>query len=158
MEPDAFQRYLDERYLPEVRWYDDRARKNRAWYVPLQWVVILLSVGAPIMVAIGVSWARWAGISMSAGVAVLTAGLKTFRFDENWLNFRTTCETLKKEQYLHGARAGQYRSAADPEALFVERVESLISCEHTAWVTTHTQKNKQGTGDREASTETTTLP
>jgi len=152
----TFHEYLDGRYCPQVRWYDDRAQKNRAWYVVLQWTTIALSVAVPPLVALATEWGRWVAVPMSGLVAVLTAGLKTFKFEQNWLNFRTTSETLRKEKYLYDARVGEYAATTDPERLFVERVESLISREHTAWVRTH--KRKPGEDQREASAGTTTLP
>jgi hypothetical protein len=81
-------------------------------------------------------------------VAILTAALKTFKYQENWLNYRTTCETLRKEKYFYEAGLVEYASADDKEAAFVERVESLISRENTMWVSTHraeTKPEKPGT-------------
>ena len=57
--------------------------------------------------------------------------------NENWITYRTTCETLRKEINFYEASIQGYDAVADKEALFVERVESLISREHTLWVTTH---------------------
>ncbi|MHC4367051.1 MAG: DUF4231 domain-containing protein [Planctomycetota bacterium] len=62
--------------------------------------------------------------------------LKTFKYQENWINYRTTCETLRKEIHFYRVGWGDYRDSKDREALFVERVESLISRENTMWLTT----------------------
>ena len=66
-------------------------------------------------------------------VAILAAALKAFKYQENWINYRTTCETLKKEWFYYEARIGDYSTAEDPQALFVERSEALISRENTMW-------------------------
>ena len=76
-------------------------------------------------------------------VAILATSLKTFKFEENWINYRTTCETLKKEVHFYYARIGEYEDSEDKEALFVKRVEALISRENTLWLTTVEEKQKE---------------
>ena len=55
------------------------------------------------------------------------------QYQQNWITYRATCERLKHEKFLFAARAGPYASS-EPEALLAERVESLVSQEHAAWV------------------------
>ena len=73
----------------------------------------------------------------AVAVAILTTGLKTFKYQENWINYRSTCETLRKEKRFYDAGLGDYGNTKDKEALFVDRVESMISRENTMWVRTH---------------------
>jgi len=65
-------------------------------------------------------------------VAAITAVLGIYRFQENWLEFRTTCESLKHEKYLFLTKSEPY-DESEPFQLLVERVEGLISKENTAW-------------------------
>jgi hypothetical protein len=76
-------------------------------------------------------------------VAILATSLKTFKFEENWINYRTTCETLKKEIHFYHAGIGEYEDSEDKEALFIKRVEALISRENTLWLTTVEEKQKE---------------
>jgi hypothetical protein len=73
-------------------------------------------------------------------VAILATSLKTFKFEENWLIYRTTCETLKKEIHFLNAGIDEYKDSQDREAVFVKRVEALISRENTLWLTTLEEK------------------
>lgn len=75
-------------------------------------------------------------------LAIGTAALKTFKFQENWINYRTVSETLKKEKYFYDAGIGGYDETENAEALFVERVESMISRENSLWVTIHRQQEE----------------
>ena len=75
-------------------------------------------------------------------MAIVTSSLKTFKYQENWINYRTTSETLKKEIYFYEAGIHGYENTDDKEALFVDRVESLISRENTMWVITHEKEEK----------------
>lgn len=70
---------------------------------------------------------------VSALVAIGTAALKMFKYQENWINYRTTCETLQKE--ITSTRAPvDYRDVEDSHAQFVERVEAPVSHENTLWL------------------------
>ena len=79
---------------------------------------------------------------MAALVAISTAALKTFKYQENWISYRTTAETLKKEIHFYEATIQGYENVEDKEALFVERVESLISRENTFWLMSHEKKEQ----------------
>lgn len=42
------------------------------------------------------------------------------------MNYRSTCEKLKREKHLWIARAGPYAGAEHPDQLLAERIESVI--------------------------------
>ena len=142
MDSESFQKYLKERYEPEVNWYDKKSILNQRRYRYLQSVVIILSAITPVLVAIKV--AQWPAVVISAIVAIGTTMLKTFKYQENWIDYRTTCETLKKEIYYYTGGIGDYKETDDRESLFVERVESLISRENTMWLTAQRPKTEKG--------------
>ena len=139
MDQEAFSRYLKDRYQDQVDWYDRKAGQNQKIYRRFQWALIGLSAVTPALVGLktelliaGTSHSL--AIYTSVAVAVLSAALKTFKFQENWINYRTTCETLLKERYLFEAGLQGYGRSPDREALFVNRVEALISRENTLWL------------------------
>lgn len=67
--------------------------------------------------------------------------MRTFRFHDNWLNYRGICESLRKEIYLYNSRINDY-SNRDPEAIFINRVESIISKENTVWIEAYSENNQ----------------
>jgi hypothetical protein len=144
MDAEGFERYLRERYDDQVKWYDEKAGWNQKLYRFFQWPVIVLSTVTPVLVAIMPEATRWPAAVIAVLVAIGTTSLKTFKYQENWINYRTTCETLRKEIHFYNARLGDYRDTEDLEALFVERVESLISRENTMWLSTHRPKSHKG--------------
>ena len=143
MDQEAFEKYLKERYEDQVAWYDRKAAANQRMYRWFQWGVIVLSAVTPILVAAGGEWQRWSAVVVSAFVAVGTAGLKAFKYQENWVNYRTTCETLRKEIHYLNARSDDYGEAANPYRRFVERVEALISRENTLWLSATAKQEEQ---------------
>jgi len=140
METEDFQNYLKERYEPQINWYDKKSIWNQKLYRRFQLSVIILAAITPVLVAIAPEVTRWPAVFIAALVAIGTSILKTFKYQENWINYRTTCETLRKEIHFYKAGLGDYRDSEDREALFVERVESLISRENTMWLTTQQPK------------------
>lgn len=142
MEVAEFEKYLEERYHPQIKWYDTKAIANQNTYKIIQWLVIILAAVTPVLVAVAIkgTWEHWVAVVISALVAIGTAALKTFKYQENWINYRTTCETLRKEIHYYNARINDYETSNDPMALFIERVEALISRENTLWLTVQKKK------------------
>ena len=83
--------------------------------------------------------AKWEFITviLSVVLASTTAAVKTFKFQENWLNYRTVAEALKKEKHYYNAGAIEYATTENKKQLFVERVEALISRENSLWMVVH---------------------
>lgn len=143
MDEQGFKDYLGSRYEDQIKYYDGKAIRNQRFYEFFQWSVIILSALTPILILISNSWERYIAVGVSALVAIGTTLLKTFKYQENWINYRTTCETLKKEIHYFEAQVDEYKNCEDPRSLFVERVESLISRENTLWLNIHKQKKEE---------------
>lgn len=136
----TFEKYLKERYEDQVKWYSNRSSQYKRYYQWFQWAAIIISASLPVLVlAIPANFALFTVI-LSIILAVITTALKTFKFQEIWINYRTTAETLKKEKFCYDAGAIEYTDAENKEQLFIERVEALISRENTLWIATHTRK------------------
>lgn len=145
MKAEDFEKYLKERYQDQVDWYDRKARWNHQMYQVFQWSAIFFSAATPVLIVVYDGWTRWLAASIAFLVAIVTSGLKTFKYQENWVNYRTTAETLKKEKYYYDANIEGYQNLEDikyKQALFVDRVEQLISRENTLWVITHVEKTE----------------
>ena len=140
VEDAKFQNYLRDRYEKQIVWYDTKSKHNQYWAKRCQIGIIILSAVTPVLAALELKWPT----IISSGLAAISVGvLKYFKFEELWHNYRTTCETLKKERILFEHQINPYDKADDKEALFIERVESMISRENTAWVQTVTKKEKK---------------
>ena len=147
MEQELFGKYLKERYVPEMIWYDTKSVRNKLFYHWFQWGALIISPIVAVLVAFLPEEIKWVTATIAAILAIITAALKAFKYQENWLNFRTIAESLKKEKYFYEAELNGYRNCSDKEALFVERVEALISKENSLWISTHNQTNKGENGE-----------
>ena len=139
MDKEKFDVYLKERYYDQINWYDRKSLTNKKWYERLQFALIIFSALTPVLIAISMQpsieswWLRWSPIITSVIVSMLTGVIKTFKFQENLLNYRTICETLRKEIHFFEADIGDYKDVENKYALFIEKVENLISRENTLW-------------------------
>jgi diacylglycerol kinase family enzyme len=92
---------------------------------------LLLAAGLPVTVA--ASAPSWIPAAMGALIAVIEGAQQLFKFQENWINYRSSCENLRREQYLYLARAGHYAGATDAVALLAESVERILGQETSHW-------------------------
>ena len=102
-----------------------------------QVVIIVFSVLTPILLATGLSVLQILAAGLSGVVAIATSVLGTFKFQENWLSFRTVAESLKREKSLYDSKNCEYDLAEDPAKLFILKIETLISKEHNTWTNYH---------------------
>jgi len=66
--------------------------------------------------------------------------LQLNQFHENWISYRSTCESLKHEKFMFLAGASPYTNADSPRALLAERVEALLAGEHAKWASVQEQE------------------
>lgn len=136
MDKEIFKDYVENRYKDQMSFYDKAAVKNQKKYKQFQWVLIVFSAITPVLAAFDGQWVRLQipVVLVSAIVAVLTAGLKTFQYQEMWVNYRATNELLKPEIYYYNFSVGPYaEEGIDKETLFVSRVETILDKEHINW-------------------------
>ena len=123
--------YMDERVSAHIDYCEDVAYSYRGRYYLMEWILIIFASLTPIFVILSLSltrdsWAQWIPAGTSAVVAILTAGLKTFRYEENWRKYSELAELLKKEKYQFMSGSGIYSISDNPETVFFEAVESIL--------------------------------
>ena len=121
-----------ERLEEQIAWYDNKSTYNQKWHKTLK--VIELVTASVIPLSAGLGWSPYITGGLGVIVAVLLGLQSLNQFHLNWTTFRSTCEELKHEKYLWLAKAGPYANIDSPDTLLAERVESLVSREHSKWV------------------------
>jgi len=96
---------------------------------------------------------QWVTAVLGLLVLIIEAVQQLNQDQQNWIAYRSTCEALKHEKYLHLASAGPYANAENREqqlAVLADRIEGLISQEHAKWVSAQEQAmaRSKGTGSR----------
>ena len=79
-------------------------------------------------------YSEWITALLGFVVTCTTVFLALNKYQERWINFRTTCETLKHFKHLFITGASPYKGV-DNFDKFVNDVESVISKENSDWGT-----------------------
>jgi len=131
MDMKVFEDYVENRYKPQMDWYNKKSILNKRLAHLFQIIVIVFSAVVPVLASLNIrEWTIW----LSASVAILVGIFNYCKFEEKWHNYRTTCETMKKEKHFFDTKVNGYENVKEPEKIFVERIESLISKENTKWL------------------------
>ena len=148
MDKALFEDYVENRYKKQMQYYSNTSSKNQKKYKMFQWILIILSAVTPVLAAmsglaishvekvytIGSQILQILLVIVSSVVAILTTGLKTFQYQDLWVNYRATYEQLKPEIYYYEFNVGPYSVAGiDKESVFVSRVEAILNAEHIQW-------------------------
>jgi Protein of unknown function (DUF4231) len=129
-----------ERLEDQLAWYDHRSMANQRTYKRIKVVEILAAAIIPFLAGLGLSNIRFVTAGLGVLITVLEGLLHLNRYQQNWINYRSTCEALKHEKYTYLGKAAPYANVPDPHALLAERIESLVSQEHAKWASTQQQE------------------
>ena len=132
-----------ERLEDQITWYDHKSTVHQRWYKTLKFIEIVSAALIPLSAGFG--WSAYVTGVLGVLVVILVSVQSLNQLHHNWITYRSTCEELKHEKYLWLAKAGDYSKTEHPDKLLAERVESLVSREHTKWVTgrKHTEHEKK---------------
>jgi len=124
----------------QIDWYNRRSLKSQRLFKSLKLTTIVAAAGVPLCAGLQIS--AWITGGLGALIAVLEGVQQLNQYQHNWITYRATCEALKHEKYLYLAGAAPYAGATNAKTLLAERIESLISQEHSKWVSSVEQVAK----------------
>jgi hypothetical protein len=120
-----------------MEFYDHRAVSNKRWHGVFSVYILSTSVAIAPILAIDLlveGVGKITAAILAPTVALATGLASKFGFHDHWLSYRATWDALQHEVHWHDASVGPYKGVQDRNALFVERVEQLISREGTDWL------------------------
>lgn len=127
--------YIANRLEDQISWYDRKSVWHQKWFKRLQAYQMVAAATIPVLmfyVRDTSSFMRVLVASAGASIAIASGIIGLYKFQENWLEYRTTCESLRHEKFLYLTCSEPY-NIEDPFLLLVNRVETLISKENTNW-------------------------
>lgn len=127
--------YLKDRLDDQINWYDRKSIRNQRTYKVLQLVLIVSAASIPFIS--GYISDKLPVLNLLLGgigvlITAITGILSLYKFQENWISYRTTCETLRHEKYLFITKTDPF-TEKNARNLLVQRVETLISKENINW-------------------------
>jgi Protein of unknown function (DUF4231) len=132
----TIEQYIAERLDTQIAYYSNAATAAKHKFQRTKVVEIILAASVPLFSAL-ITQANADTLKIVVGVigvsiSILSGMLLLFKFDENWVTYRTTAEALKSEKYLFLTRSGTYKGK-QASMLFIERVEQILDEEHSKW-------------------------
>lgn len=132
--------YLQRRLEEQIDWYDRKSRSAQSRYKFLRVSEICLAASIPVVSGFAEMIDVWAPdptilVALTGVLLTIVAGLLSlYRYQEVWVNYRTVCDSLRREKFLFLTRTPPY-DVASPLPLLVERAESMMSQENSSWTT-----------------------
>ena len=137
----------------QIEWYEGRAAEAQRVYRRLKVVEVVLAALIPFLAGFQDNLAAVLPAALHLLPAVLIAllgvaivvleGLQHLnQYHQLGLSCRSTCAALEREKFLFLADAGAYGATEDKRAQLAERVEELISIQHTGCASTRSRRSR----------------
>ena len=132
---DLHKRFLRDRWLNELLWFEDKADRSQRRHYALRLVTIVGGVVVPSLVGLSLKTSlaatavSWATFSVSLVVALAAALESFFGFGERWRTFRRNVESLKAHGWQYFQLVDRYAHHDDHKAAFphfAAQVESVL--------------------------------
>jgi ABC-type multidrug transport system fused ATPase/permease subunit len=126
--------YISSRVDDQIGWYDRKSKTAQRWFKWIRSIEIVSAAAIPLIAGFAAEpFPVTLVVGLLGALIAITSSLVSLnQFQENWTEYRTTCESLKHEKFLFLTKAEPYHEDGSYR-LFVQRVESLISKENSAW-------------------------
>jgi len=130
--------YLKNRVQDQIVWYDKKSKFNQKLFKVFRISEIILAATIPFLSGLVASipdFERYGIIIIGligVFVTIIASVLGLGQYQEHWIEYRTTCESLKKEKFLFQTGVEPYNDKNSFE-LLVQRIETLVSKENTNW-------------------------
>lgn len=128
--------YIETRVDPQIKWYSSKSKHCQKMYKRFQVTEIVLASFIPLLSAYSEKcWiiAFVVGV-FGAIIAIIESVTKLYKYHENWIQYRTTCELLKYQKHLFLTNSYPYNDSDETkENIFVKNIENIISSENNQW-------------------------
>ena len=139
--------YLKQRVEDQIQWYSRKSSVAQYKYKSLRVLEVVCAASIPFISGFLSDYnfeLKFIIGFLGALVAILAAIQGIFRWDEEWVEYRRVCESLKKEKFLFLTHSSIYSEGESIDFEdFVRRIESIISEENKLWF--QSQKRSQFT-------------
>lgn len=122
-----------ERLEDQIVWFDVKSLWHQGQYKLLKVISIVAAALVPLTAAF--TNVAWVPGGLGVVVVIVESWQQLQQHHRYWVQYRQTCERLRREKFLYLGRTGAYNL---PEAqafrLLVENVEALISDDNASWL------------------------
>lgn len=129
--------YLKTRINDQIAWYERKSSWNKNAYNRMQVASILFGSAIPILTVFEGDvatnqWIRFLIAFLGGGVAFISAVVSLYKYEENWVKYRTAAQLLTREKNLFLTQTTPYTTDT-AFALFVQNCEAIMAAENSEW-------------------------
>lgn len=132
--PTERQDFVIGRVERQFHHFNSHARAQRAFYFAAKVTQIVLAAAVPVAASVHAPVALTG--SLGASIVVLEGIQQVCQWHANWIRYRGTAESLRRELFMCRAGIGGYATAPDPVALLAEHMNEIATSEVAGWSTT----------------------
>ena len=133
--------YISTRLDPQIKWYDEKSVHAQKRYKQFQVVEIILAAFIPLLsgytslcdlipIIIGI---------LGAIIVIIESVTKLYKYHENWIQYRSTCEMLLYQKHWYLTRSFPYNPNDETvDNIFIKNVEEIMSAENRHWKSINT--------------------
>ena len=131
--------YLDDRLEDQINWYSTKSSTAQRCYKRLQLAEIIIAALIPVIGCVSYLITCLSSIATllmalgGASVVAIEGICKMNKYHENWIQYRYVSEVLKHEKFLFQTKTPPYDDD-DAFRILVQRAERAISSENINWV------------------------
>ena len=126
---DPVTKYLED----QIGWYDKKSSGAQRTFKRIKIVEIVSAALIPFLSAVNLPRVTLITSALGVLITILEGMLHLNQYEQNWIGYRATCESLRHEQFLYLGHAAPYAGSQDPRDLLAERVESIVFQENAKW-------------------------
>ena len=133
--------YISTRLDPQIEWYDKKSVHAQRSYKQFQVAEIILAAFIPLLsgytslcdlipIIIGF---------LGAIIVIIESITKLYKYHENWIQYRSTCEMLLYQKHLYLTQSFPYNPNDETiDNIFIKNVEEIMSAENRHWKSINT--------------------
>ena len=133
--------YMKDVVDDQIDWHDKKAIFHQKRYKKRIKLITLMSLLIPIVSILNFDSEILMLLKdiiialLGAAISFLTYTLNLDKDHKNWIDYRNTCEALKREKQLYLFSVGKYSDIQNKDTLFVQATQDILNKQNSNWTT-----------------------
>ena len=138
--------YLEKRVNGQIDWHSNKSQVNQKKFKRIRIIQITCAAILPFIAGLNFSieytWYHKVLLGTLGVVIALSEGiLSLYNYQELWIQYRITSESLEREKYLYINKIGLYSNENNAFEYLVTMIENILSGQNDNWLKTKTNKS-----------------
>lgn len=127
--------YLKERVDSQIKWYSSKSTSMKKKFFKCQAIEVVISAVISGLAQLTFNNSLIANFLTFLGIVlvILSSLRNLFKWQDIWIEYRSTTEMLKRERFLFVTKSSIYKNEKEAFNIFVERIEDILSNEKVTW-------------------------